>query len=142
LLQQSAIENLSVLTSGPIPPNPSELLNSSVFRELSDKLLDHGCDHVVFDSPPVLSVSDPVVIASVVDTGILVVRAGRTARQAVRAAAEKLAKSNVAHFGVVLNHVDLDAAGSSYDYYHHYVGEAGTSSRTEPQGDHTRDATA
>lgn len=142
LLRRSPVENLDVLTSGPIPPNPSELLNSAVFGELSHKLLSQGWDHVVFDSPPVLSVSDPVVIASVVDTGILVVRAGRTARQALRSAADKLAKSNVNHFGVVLNDVDLDAAGAPYDYYQHYVGERSPASRSKRRKGRTHDATA
>jgi len=142
LLQPSPVENLDLLTSGPIPPNPSELLNSSVFKELSDKLLAQGCDHVVFDSPPVLSVSDPVVIGSVVDTGILVVRAGRTARQALRSAADKLARSNVDHFGVVLNDVDLDARGTPYDYYQHYAGERSPELRSKRRKGRARDATA
>jgi len=123
LVEQTQVPNLDLLTSGPIPPNPSELLNSETFNGLGPKMLAERYDHVIFDSPPVLSVSDPVILASVVDAGILVVRAGRTARQSVRLAAGKFQHESAGSFGVVLN--DLDVSEGSDHYRYHYYGRYG-----------------
>jgi len=115
----SGVEGLSLIGSGPIPPNPSELLNSPLFAEMGKHFLDLGFDHVVYDAPPVLPVSDPVIVSRVVDAVILVVRAGRTPRHTVRGAAEKLAQAGATPVGVVLN--DLDSVAHDYyaaQYYH------------------------
>lgn len=120
LVRHTDVPDLDLLSSGPVPPNPSELLNSATFEEMGRRLLDAGYDHVIFDSPPTLSVSDPVIVASVVDAGILVVRAALTPRQSVRLAAEKLGKNNVAPVGVVLNDLDGSSRGASYYAYHSY----------------------
>jgi capsular exopolysaccharide synthesis family protein len=115
----TAVPHLHLLSSGPIPPNPSELLNSERFREMAEELLAAGYDHLLFDSPPALSVSDPVVIAAAVESGILVVRAGRTPRQSVKLAAEKLRPVESARFGALLNDLDSDAGGARYAGYHY-----------------------
>ena len=121
LVVPTDIENLELMPSGPIPPNPSELLNSTVFAELGPQLLERRFDLILFDSPPVLSVSDPVIVASVADTGILVVRAGRTPTPSVRTAAARLAQTDGCSFGVVLNDFDTDYHGYRYHpYYHEY----------------------
>lgn len=117
LLENSEVEGLVLLTSGPIPPNPSELLNSRRFGELAQALLDGHYDHVIFDSPPVLSVADPVIIASQVDTGILVVGAGQTPRQSIRLAVEKVQQADGCRFGVVLNSIDPALQGRAYYRY-------------------------
>jgi succinoglycan biosynthesis transport protein ExoP len=98
------------------------LLNATVFSDLGRALLESGYDHILFDSPPTLSVSDPVIISSVIDYGVLVVRAGQTARQSVKAAAEKLQKAKAGHFGAVLNDVNTEALGSRYYHYQQYIG--------------------
>ena len=77
---------------------------------------------MLFDSPPVLSVSDPAIVASVADTGILVVRAGRTPRQSARLAAERLEQTGGGPFGVVLNDFDVESQGSAYERYQTYYG--------------------
>ncbi len=117
------IPNLDLLPSGPIPPNPSELLNSDTFAGMSRRLIEAGYDHLLFDSPPTLSVSDAVIIASMMEIGILVVRAGRTPRQSIRAAAEKLAQIEQIPFGLVLNDLDPDSHGATY--YRQYYGRYG-----------------
>jgi capsular exopolysaccharide synthesis family protein len=122
LIKPTGIEHLDLMPSGPIPPNPSELLNSPVFARLGSELLERGYDHVLFDSPPVLSVSDPAIVASVADTGILVVRAGRTPRQSVRLAATRLEQTGGGPFGVVLNDFDDESHGSTYRRYQNYYG--------------------
>lgn len=131
LVVSTGVEHLDLLPSGPIPPNPSELLNSTRFKELGDQLLARGYQHVIFDSPPALSVSDAVVTASVMDGSILVVRAGRSPRQSIRLAAEKLGQAGIVLLGAVLNDLDSEARGSSYYRYRYYgrYGQAGA----EPQ---------
>lgn len=117
LIVPTDLDKLDLLPSGPIPPNPSELLNSPIFAQLGTELLARGYDHVLFDSPPVLVVSDPMIIASVVDVKLLVVRAGRTPRNAVRQAADKLRQVGQGPLGAVLNFVELTGQiGSRYHY--------------------------
>jgi capsular exopolysaccharide synthesis family protein len=142
LLQSTPIQHLSLLPSGPIPPNPSELLNSSIFAEMGKDLLSKGYDHVVFDSPPTVSVSDPVIIASVVDSGILVVRAGKTERQSVKLAADKLTKSKIGHLGLVLSDVSAETLGSRYYYYHQDAGGRDSTETPQGPGGHAGGATA
>ena len=88
--------------------------------------------------PPVLSVSDPVIVASVADTGILVVRAGRTPRQSVRMAAERLALAGGGPFGVVLNDFDARNRGSQYyaslENYRYERADAGTDASKRASG--------
>ena len=118
LTLESEVENLDILCSGPIPPNPSELLNSPRFSDMGRELLSTGYEHVVYDSAPLLAVSDPVIIANRVETTILVVRAGKTTRQALRIAADKLRQTSKGAAGVVLNGADLDALGAQQYYYY------------------------
>ncbi|HXV76853.1 MAG TPA: polysaccharide biosynthesis tyrosine autokinase [Candidatus Polarisedimenticolaceae bacterium] len=120
LAAPTGIDNLDLVPSGPIPPNPSELLNSPTFGRFARILLDGGYDHVVFDSPPVLSVSDSVIIANLVDTRVLVVRAGRTAKHSVRLAVDKLRQAGDRPLGLVLNDVDPGTDGSTHYGYRYY----------------------
>jgi len=119
------VPNLHIMPSGPIPPNPSELLNSPRFLQMGQELAESGYDHIVYDSAPVLSVADAVIIANTVDSSILVVRAGRTARQSVRAAVDKLSQAQGAPSGIVLNGLERETHG--YRYYY----------RTEYHSDHS-----
>ena len=128
----TGIENLDLIPSGPIPPNPSELLDSERFVQLADALIARGYDHVLFDSPPALSVSDPVIIASNVDVGILVARAAKTPRQSIRLAAEKLQHGNE-KMGVVLNDLNADRQGAAY-YRYQYYGRYGEDSGADEPG--------
>ncbi len=123
LVRPTGIENLDILTSGPIPPNPSELLNSETFTRLGASLLERY-DHVVYDSPPTLSVADPVIVGSVVDAVVLVVRAERTPKQSIRQAIEKFEHSGISPIGIVLNDVNVEAHGyRNYHYHGRYAGE-------------------
>ncbi len=136
LTTATGIDNLDLIPSGPIPPNPSELLDSQRFRQLADDLIAGGYDHVMFDSPPALSVSDPVIIASHVDVGILVVRAGKTPRQSIRLAADKFRHGNE-KMGLVLNDLDAERQGAAYyryQYYGRYGEDGGTAARAGESG--------
>lgn len=118
LVVATDVPGLDLLPSGPVPPNPSELLDSERFAAGCRALLEAGYDHVVFDSPPALSVADPVILASTTDAAILVARAGRTPRESLRLAAAKFRKAGIRLAGVVLNDLDIRARG--YAHYHDY----------------------
>ncbi|HJQ97819.1 MAG TPA: polysaccharide biosynthesis tyrosine autokinase [Candidatus Polarisedimenticolaceae bacterium] len=123
LVRPTAVSGLDLLVSGPVPPNPSELLDSPVFVETGRRLLAAGYDHVVFDSPPALAVADPVIVASAVGTAIIVARAGRTPRESLKRAVEKFAQAGIKPIGVVLN--DLDPGRHGYASYYGSYGRSG-----------------
>src|SRR5205814_1497486 len=106
---------LNVLASGPIPPNPAELLGSEQMRKLI-AVLSASFTHIVIDSPPVSSFTDGVLIASIVDGVLLVVHGGKSSRGVVRRSRQLLTDVGAKIFGVVLNNV----SARSHDYYYYY----------------------
>ncbi len=117
VLPAPGIPNLHLLPSGPIPPNPAELLSSELMRQL---LLHYRrqFDHIVIDTPPVISITDAVVLSPEADSCILIVRCGKTTRAALRRARNLLTFVNAKISGAVLNAVDLRSA--DYQYYYGY----------------------
>ncbi|UOR14056.1 CpsD/CapB family tyrosine-protein kinase [Halobacillus amylolyticus] len=113
--QITAVDNLDVLPSGPIPPNPSELLGSKAMHKLMMEARQHY-DLIILDTPPVLAVSDSQVLAREVDGVMLVVRSGQTEFQAAERAKELLEQSKANLLGVVLN--DREKKNSNYYYYY------------------------
>ena len=109
-------EGLRVLTTGPLPPNPAELLGSQRMRMVLERLQD-AADLVVFDSPPLLAVTDAAVLSSFLDGTLLVIDAKRSRRRAVRPAKDALTRAGANVFGVVLNRVPA-RAHSEYGGYH------------------------
>lgn len=126
-LQPTEIENLSLLTSGPIPPNPSELLGSHRMQTLVHKL-GQQADMVIFDSPPVLAVTDAAVLGRQVDGVLLVVDAGQTRELALAQAVSELQKTGANVLGVALNRLDTRKGGYYY-YYYYYSDEQGGARR-------------
>ncbi|WP_018394790.1 CpsD/CapB family tyrosine-protein kinase [Bacillus sp. 37MA] len=112
---QSDIENLSILTSGPIPPNPAELLGSVSMKEFLEHSLEKY-DFVLFDTPPVLAVTDAQVLANQCDGTILVVNSGKTEIEGVQKAKDLLQSVKAKLLGVVLNNRTMK--DSSYYYYY------------------------
>ena len=110
---------LNLLPSGPVPPNPAELLGSEQMSNLIKKLQTHFT-HIVVDSPPIASFTDGVLIASMVDGVILVVHSGKSSRQVVRRSKQLLQDIGVKIFGVVLNNVNLNSQDNSYYYQSYY----------------------
>jgi tyrosine-protein kinase Etk/Wzc len=119
------VPNLSVLVSGQFPPNPSELLGSPAMRDVIEQAKGEF-DMIVIDSPPVLAVTDASVLSSLVDGTVVVVRVGKTARDAVRRGVAQLRVVNGRVLGAVLNDVDFRSGvyygGYGY-YYHKFYGE-------------------
>jgi len=120
-LQETGIDNLWLLSSGPPPPNPAEMLGSGRMRTVIDQLKTQA-DIVLFDSPPVLAVTDAAVLATQLDGVVLVNDAGRTRRSLVQRAVEGLGKVNANLLGVVLNR--MSSSHDGYYYYHYYYDES------------------
>ena len=120
-LQATEVENLQVLTSGPLPPNPSELLGSKKMKSLIEALKGKA-DVVLFDSPPAMVVTDAAVLAGQVDGVLLVTEAGNTRREIAQRAKEDLTKVGANVLGAVLNKLSLRGAG--YYYYYSRDGDA------------------
>jgi succinoglycan biosynthesis transport protein ExoP len=109
------VANLSLITPGPTPPNPSELMSSTRMEKLIGEMTEKF-DLVMFDSSPILTVSDSLVISRYVDASILVVRAGKTTYDMARRALRMLDDVNATMLGLVLN--DFDEKRSGYYYYY------------------------
>jgi capsular exopolysaccharide synthesis family protein len=118
-VQETEIENFFVMTSGPIPPNPAELLGSRKMGAVMDEL-SQAFDIVIYDTPPLMAVADPSVLATRVDGVLLVVRAGVATRDDVRRAKEALQSVKANVLGVVLDGVKREHAGYGQGYYYYY----------------------
>lgn len=108
-------KNLVLLTSGKIPPNPSEMLSSKSMENLLEKL-EENFDYVILDTPPVQAVTDSQILSTKADGTILVVRAERTKKESVNNAINLLKKVNANVIGTVLNGTDLSR--NKYQYYY------------------------
>jgi len=117
--QPSGVENLDILCSGPIPPNPAELLHTASFHRVVERLLERY-DRIIFDSPPVCAVTDALILGNVCDGAVLVVRAGETSREMVKKARRLLADVKVNILGALLNNVDVSKRGYGHYYYQDY----------------------
>lgn len=115
--QEVGVENLRVLTSGPLPPNPAEMLESARARAVLEELKRHA-DLVIFDTPPCVALSDPVVLATQVAGVLLVIESGGTNRNAAAQAVYHLAAAKANLLGVILNKVDARRQGYHTYYYH------------------------
>ena len=112
--------NLKVMTSGPVPPNPAELLGSEEMRRLLG-ILSERFAHIIIDSPPAISFTDASILSTMVDGVMLVVHGGRSSRAVVRRAKQQLLDVGAHIFGVVLNNVRLETQDYYYSgYYSNY----------------------
>ncbi|MEZ7172912.1 CpsD/CapB family tyrosine-protein kinase [Sporosarcina sp. OR05] len=110
------IENLDILTCGPLPPNPAELLGSKAMEALIEAMKEQY-DLIVFDTPPILSVTDGLVLANKCDGVIVVVRSGKTEKTNIVKTKEALLQAKANIFGVVLNDFELTKDHYYYNYY-------------------------
>jgi capsular exopolysaccharide synthesis family protein len=108
-------QDLYVLTSGPIPPNPAELLSSKSMEQFIEEAKEQF-DFVLFDTPPLLAVADPQILANQCDGSILVVYSERTEIELAKKSKELLVNAKAKLLGVVLNHKEL----KNSDYYYYY----------------------
>ncbi|HEY6138912.1 MAG TPA: polysaccharide biosynthesis tyrosine autokinase [Thermoanaerobaculia bacterium] len=134
VIQETAVPNLSVVLSGPNPPNPSELLASDRMKTLIHEVRTKFA-YVIFDSPPVLAVTDAVVLAASADGVVLCVHGGQTPRELVMRSAERLRQSNIPVLGAILNNLDLQQYGYTFkkSYYDYYDSEEHRAATPPPQ---------
>ena len=118
-IKTTSVENIWLLSSGLIPPNPAELLNSKKMNMLIDNV-HKDFDVVLIDSPPVLAVVDAVIVASLVDTTVFVIKAGETTYRNFAGALEQLKKGKADIAGVVFNEVKVGKGGYNYMSYYNY----------------------
>jgi len=109
-------ENLNIITCGPIPPNPSELLGSRTMDSLLIEML-RDFDVVIFDAPPVLAVTDAQIMANKADGTVLVLNTRKTEKDSLEKSKELLTKSNANVIGVVMNNYTYDTDAYYYQYY-------------------------
>lgn len=128
-VKKSSVQNLWVLTAGKHPPNPAELLSSRRFRELLASMESHF-DWLIFDSPPVMAVTDAAVISHVVTGVIFVVGSEMIAVSAAKTALSQLHAAKAKLIGGILNRVDIERNSYYYaDYYRKEYGEYYTESK-------------
>jgi capsular exopolysaccharide synthesis family protein len=113
------LPTLDFITTGPLPPNPPELYGKPSFRQLLDTARQ-AYDWVIIDTPPVASVTDPVICSRLVDMATLVVEYGATKRQIVQEAVRQLSRTGVRLIGTLLNKVDVERDQYYYSYYTYY----------------------
>ncbi|MDR3560091.1 MAG: CpsD/CapB family tyrosine-protein kinase [Negativicutes bacterium] len=118
-IQETEINNLFLLASGPIPPNPSELLGSERMKNLIN-YLSGKFDYVVFDAPPAIAVTDACVLAARVDGVVLVLDADTVRPEMAQKAKELIIKTRGNLLGVVLNRVEIE---TEHSYYYYYYGQ-------------------
>ncbi|MEI3606616.1 CpsD/CapB family tyrosine-protein kinase [Pseudogracilibacillus sp. SE30717A] len=114
-VERSDVDNLDILSCGPIPPNPSELLASKRMEEIL-KLTKQLYDFVIFDTPPALAVTDAKILANIVDGSLLVYRSGTTEYEEAERTAELMKDSKARLLGAILN----DRSKSNSNYYYYY----------------------
>jgi capsular exopolysaccharide synthesis family protein len=119
IIHTTKVENLSIITAGGLPPNPSELLGSDAMSKLIDKL-EAEWDIVLFDSPPIVAVTDASMISSELDAITLVVKAGQTERSAVDRALDTIKNVKAPLIGAILNGATQESLGGKYAYYYSY----------------------
>ncbi|MBE3145228.1 MAG: polysaccharide biosynthesis tyrosine autokinase [Planctomycetes bacterium] len=121
VVKSTDIPNLFLVNSGPIPPNPAELLGSDKMTRFI-KMMGEECDYLLFDLPPMLEISDALVLGAKVDGVVLVIWGDKTSREALKKVREKLDMLKVRTLGVIINNVTLPHHGAYYykDSYHSY----------------------
>ncbi|WP_308447260.1 CpsD/CapB family tyrosine-protein kinase [Desulforamulus aquiferis] len=131
ILQPTPMDNLRVLTTGPIPPNPAEMLGSQRMSSMIKKLTGYA-DIIIFDSPPVIAVTDAALLAPQVDGVILVVGSGIARIEGAQRVKEMLLNGKARILGTVLNMVEQES--QDYYYYYYYYGEGNDKKKKGSKG--------
>lgn len=120
VIKPTFVENLSIIPSGPLPPNPSELLGSEEMKKLIAELRK-SFDAILFDSPPVIAVTDAAILSTMVDGILLVIKAHQTHREAIKRAKTLLDNAEANIYGCLLNGVNIKRTyGTNYYYYYYH----------------------
>ncbi|MBW2733972.1 MAG: CpsD/CapB family tyrosine-protein kinase, partial [Deltaproteobacteria bacterium] len=117
--KSTEIPGLQVLPCGPTPPNPAEICQSERFKDLV-KDLAGKYDHIILDSPPVMAVTDAVILSALVDAVVMIVRTGSTAKDAFSETLQQLRSVGDTKITCLLNDVDGEKTGYGYRRYGYY----------------------
>jgi polysaccharide biosynthesis transport protein len=117
--------NLYLITAGPLPPNPAELLSGPGLVNLLDPGASHF-DHIVIDAPPILGIADAIILCNQVDASLFVIESGKTRKAAIRNAIRRLRQSGTAPLGAILTKIggDMTMYGYESDFYYYGNKEA------------------
>ncbi len=143
IIKPSGMDNLDIITAGHVPPNPSELLSSKKMDELFAKLREEY-DYIIVDSPPIIAVTDALIISKKVDQLILVIRVNSTEREIIEQAKSLLHNIDMKAAGVVVNGIEVKKYYSGYKYYYYYYyyyytdDEKGAKKKKRKSQGHTR----
>jgi len=123
-VKRDSVRSIDVLTCGPIPPNPSELLGSSEMKEFLDSV-EERYDYIILDTPPSLLMADATVLSKYTDGVVIVIQAGVTTFDMVKGVIDNLKKADANILGCVLNDVRMEDIsthryGTKYGYYKNY----------------------
>ena len=125
-VEKTKIENFDVICSGPIPPNPSEIIGTGKMKQVITELLKEY-DTILIDAPPLLAVTDAFVLMNLINQFILVVRPGQTNKDGLIRSIKDIVKSKVSFTGIVYNGVSkINSYGTEYsydNYYYNYINE-------------------
>ncbi len=119
IIKEGPSSNINIVTSGPLPPNPSELLGSEKFARFLTSMQERY-DVLIFDSPPVLTVTDSLVLSKYMDGTIVVARAAKTSYEAVRKGLRQLNDVGSNVLGLLINAIDASKGGYYYNYYYYH----------------------
>lgn len=118
-IRETDVPGVRVITAGPTPPNPAELLGSKIMKHFIE-VLSEQFDVIIFDTPPIVAVTDAAILAQEVDGVILVLASGKVKKEYAKRAKELLDQVGAKLLGAVLNKVEMKA--SEYSYYNYYEG--------------------
>lgn len=119
VLAHKDVPGLWILMSGPVPPNPSELLSSQVFKSLV-QTLEGSFDYVIFDTPPIGLLTDAAILSTIADGVVLVVKSGETKKEQVKASIDRIEHVGGKVLGAVLTHVKTNGSAYHSKYYNQY----------------------
>ncbi len=132
IVRKSEVDNLYYITSGTIPPNPSELLSSHHMTDFLNKVKSEY-DIIIIDSPPVIAVTDSEILSRLVDVSLMVVSANQTERDLMMKSTELLSHDHGSFVGVILNNFSYKAGYGSYYKYYYYYSRPSATGRSEKQ---------
>ncbi|MGR3174058.1 MAG: GumC family protein [Candidatus Scalindua sp.] len=119
IIKSTQIPNLSIVTCGNIPPNPSEIMQSAVMKKFCNTVRKRF-DMVIFDTPPAMTVTDAIVLSTIVDGVILTIKSGTTVKDTIKRCISQIHNDKGEMLGAIVNEVDISKGGYYYHYYAHY----------------------
>jgi len=112
-------KGLDLISSGPIPPNPTELLMTDEFKQLLEEL-SQGYDYIFIDAPPTLNMADTSILGHLADATIFIITAGKTRIELIKRCLRQLSQTNIEISGILLNRFNIEAIKYNYYYYYYY----------------------